>query len=227
MTEFLVALAIFVAAHLIPATPRLRAGLIVLLGRSGYLAAFSLLSLLLLGWVVLEAQRADAVWLWDPAPWQWLVPFLAMPVAVFLVVAGLIEPNALSISLRNGTKPGAIVSVTRHPVLWGFLIWALSHIPPNGTLVALIMFGGMALFSAAGFRLLDRKARRRLGEERWRSLSAGTSVVPFAALVSGRSRPARPRPLILAGVVTLALYGWFVLQGHGLLIGIDPMAGLP
>jgi uncharacterized membrane protein len=178
VTEFTLALAIFLAAHLIPASPGLRSRLIIATGRTTYLVAYSILSLGLLGWLVLAAQRAETIVLWDPAPWQWHVPFLAMPVAAFLLIAGLMWPNPLSISLRSGEETGPIVAITRHPVLWGFLIWAASHIPANGTLVAVLLFGGMATFSMLGFFLVDRKARKR-----WGARSAGTSIVPFTALL--------------------------------------------
>jgi uncharacterized membrane protein len=226
MIEFCVALATFLAAHLIPASRGLRPRLILSMGRTAYLTVYSILSLVLLGWLIMASQRADTVWLWDPAPWQWHVPFIAMPVAAFLFVAGLLSANPLSISVRGGSEPGPITAVTRHPVLWAFLLWAAAHIPPNGTAVALLLFGAMALFSLLGFILLDVKARRRLGPERWRELAVGTSALPFAALLSGRARWRSVRPLVVPALIAAALYAWFVLQGHALLIGVDPLAGI-
>jgi uncharacterized membrane protein len=226
MTEFSLALSVFLAAHLIPASPGLRSRLIATMGRTTYLSAYSVLSLGLLAWLILAAQRAETVLLWHPAPWQWHVPFLAMPVAAFLLIAGLAWPNPLSISLRSGEEPGPIVAVTRHPVLWGFLIWAASHIPANGSLVAVLLFGGMAAFSMLGFFLLDLKARKRMGSERWRTRSDGTSIVPFKALLQGRAPWTPLRPLMLPALVAILAYAWFVLQGHALLIGPDPLAGL-
>ena len=224
MTEFALALGAFLAAHLIPASPGLRARLVARLGRGVYLALYSILSIMLLAWLVVAAQRADTVALWNPAPWQWWLALALMPWAIFLLVAGLLAPNPLSISFRAGAEPGAVVAVTRHPVLWGFLIWAATHIPPNGDLVSVILFGGMAAFSVLGFAILDAKARRRLGPEPWSRLSRATSIVPFAAATSGKARLRADRSLILAGTASAALYLWFVLQGHRLLIGRDPLA---
>jgi uncharacterized membrane protein len=226
MIEFCVALTAFLAAHLIPASRGLRAHLILLMGRTAYLTVYSILSLALLGWLIVAAQRAETVWLWEPAPWQWHVPFIAMPMATFLLVAGLLSANPLSISLRGGTEPSPITTITRHPVLWAFLIWAAAHIPPNGSVVALLLFGAMALLSLLGFVLLDAKARKRLGPERWRELAAETSILPFAALLSGRARWNALRSLVLPALMAAAVYVWFVLQGHALLIGPDPLAGL-
>lgn len=226
MSEFALALAAFLAAHSVPAAPRLRARLVGRFGRGAYLAAYSALSLALLAWLVAAARRADTVPLWQPARWQWCVPLAVMPFALFLVVAGLIEPNPLSVTLRGGGTPGPVVAITRHPVPWGFLLWAASHVPPNGDLVSAVLFGAMAAFSLAGFALLDAKARRRLGPERWREMSRRTSVTPFFALMVGHTTFAPTRRSLLVAAVALFLYAWLLAQGHALLIGPDPLVSL-
>ncbi len=123
-------------------------------------------------------------------------------------------------------RAGPITAITRHPVLWGFLLWAASHVPPNGDLVAVVLFGTMVAFSLVGFVLLDAKARRRLGPARWRAMSRATSVLPFVALLSGRATLAPSRGSLIALASALALYAWFLAQGHALLIGPDPLASL-
>jgi uncharacterized membrane protein len=105
-------------------------------------------------------------------------------------------------------------------------LWAASHIPPNGDVVSAILFGFVASLAVAGFFTLDRRTRRRLGDDRWRQLSRATSIVPFAALITGRARIQTWRPLILAAAAAAAAYAWFVLHGHRLMIGIDPLVGL-
>ncbi|MGH1571703.1 NnrU family protein [Methylobacterium sp. P31] len=226
MSEFGLALAAFLAAHSVPAAPRLRSRLIGRFGRHAYLSAYSAVSLILLVWLTAATHRADTVPLWQPARWQWCVPLAAMPFALFLIVAGLLEPNPLSVTLRVGDEPGSVVAITRHPVLWGFLLWAASHIPPNGDLVSVVLFGTMATFSLAGLVLLDAKARRRLGPKRWQAISRTTSVVPFAALLAGRTTFTPSRRSLLAAALALSLYAWFLAQGHALLIGPDPLSSL-
>lgn len=224
MNEFAAALTVFLAAHAIPASPQVRAGLVGLLGRGPYLAGYSLLSTGLLAWLVVAVQRADTVVLWAPSPWQWHLALLVMPLALFLIVAGLLASNPLSVSLRPGCKPGTICAVSRHPVLLGFLLWALAHIPPNGDLSSVIFFGTMAAFAAAGMPVLDAKARRQLGREQWETLRRPTSVLPFGALLAGRVSAKGLQRLIPSAVVAGLLYTWFLLQGHALLIGPDPLA---
>ncbi|MCP8938055.1 NnrU family protein [Alsobacter sp. SYSU M60028] len=226
MTEFVLALSAFMVAHLVPALPGVRARLVATAGRTAYLAVYSILSLVLLGWIVVAAGRADVVELWAPAAWQWLAPVVAMPISLALIFTGLVEPNPLSISLLQGERPAAVIAITRHPLPWGFLIWALAHVPPNGRLVPLILFGSMAALAAAGLPLLDRKARARLGEAEWRRLNLGASSIPFAAMLAGRAR-LRPTPAFAAALLaSLAFYAWFLLAGHAWLIGPDPWSGL-
>ncbi|WP_349369272.1 NnrU family protein [Salinarimonas sp.] len=212
MLEFAAALLVFLLAHSLPARLGLKDRLVARVGRGPYLAGYSILSVALLAWLVDAARRAPVVPLWYPAPWQAWIPLLAMPVAAVLLVAGLVQPNPLSITLRAGETPGAIVRLTRHPVLWGFLVWALSHVPPNGDLVSLVLFGGMAAFAALGMPLLDRRARLRLGDARWRALAKpGVTGAGWSGLA-------------LAALAALALYAWFLVHGHAWLIGVDPTA---
>ncbi len=226
MTELAVAIGAFLAAHMIPSVPGLRDRLIGAVGRGPYMAGYSILSLVLLAWVVVAALRADTIPLWNPAPWQGWVPLLVMPSALWLLFAGLASPNPLSVTMRKTGQPapGGIVAVTRHPVLWGFSLWGLSHVPPNGHLAALILFGGVALFGFLGMRMLDRRSRRTLGP-RFDEFAASTSIVPFAAVLAGRAR-LDPPALFPAAVAALVVYTWFLLHGHLWLIGRDPLAGL-
>ncbi|MCB1441644.1 MAG: NnrU family protein [Methyloceanibacter sp.] len=229
MAEFLLAISAFIAAHVIPPMPPIRAFLIGRIGRPLYFLAYSLLSLALLAWIVVAARRAPYIALWDPAPWQALVAVALMPLAFWLIVAGLAEPNPLSITLRRagpGFVPGPIVTITRHPVLWGFMIWAAAHIPANGDVVSLILFGGMFVLALGAIPTLDRRARRQLGEHSWQALAQITSTVPFAALLR-RKTTLRPDGLFaISTAVAVLAYFWFLLEGHRILIGLSPLARL-
>jgi len=228
MTEFLVVLVVFFLAHVVPPLPPVRAFLIGAVGRRAYVIGYSVVSLVLIAWVIAAALGAPFIPLWPAEAWQDFVPLVAMPFAAWFLIGGLAEPNPLSISMRANESLvlGPMTAITRHPVLWGFLLWAASHIPPNGNLVAVILFGGVAIFALLGMARSDARARRRLGEAHWRQLAQSTSILPFIALARGRSRIPTLLPLVLSGALALAVTAWFVLQGHALLIGIDPLARL-
>lgn len=224
MGAFLASLALFVALHSIPAMPAIRGRLMDSIGRSAYFTCYSVVSILALYLVFRTGFSLDYVPLWDAAPWQARLTLLTAPIGLFLVSAGLISRNPFSITLLsdNGTA-GAIVSVTRHPVLVGFLVWAAGHLAPNGDLRSVILFGLLALFSLGGIAMQERRARKRLGP-RFEQEGRSTSILPLAALAAGRTRP-RVDGAFLYGLFISALVTFLLLAGwHELLIGVDPLA---
>lgn len=222
VAQFLLAFAVFLALHSVPAVPAVRQRLVDLVGRKTYLVLYSLVSLLVLAWVFHATLTAEYVPLWEPAAWQAWVTLIAAPVGIFFVLAGLISANPLSVSARAGDTAGAIVAITRHPVLWGFFLWSAGHMVPNGDLRSLVLFGGFAVFAAAGVFTLDRRARKRLGAE-WSQKAASTSILPFGAVLSGRASIAVDRPMAVAAILTAALAWLLLAGGHGLLFGADPL----
>lgn len=228
MIEFALALSAFLAAHILPARLGLRAWAVAGIGERAYLAAYSLLSIALLAWLISAAVRAPAIPLWPTTPGAYHAALALMLPASILLVAGAASPNPLSVGFSargyDPARPG-IVGVTRHPLLWGFALWAVAHLIPNGDLVSLIMFAGFALFALLGMAIVDRRKRRQLGGE-WHRLAAATAAVPFAAWRRTR-RALRWRP----GDLTLALFGGAALYAlllwlHPRVIGPDPAAVL-
>lgn len=225
MIELGLALSAFLITHLLPAWPGLRAALIARLGKRLYLSLYGLVSLATLIWVIAAALRAPVIILWWPAGWQAWITLILSPLALFLIVAGLLSANPLSLTLfPSADRPaGAILRVTRHPIFWGALIWALSHIPPNGDLRSFALFTILAALAASGFWLGDRRSKRRLGEE-WDTLAAGTSILPFAATLAGRNLLGIDKPMLVALAVSALLTAWLLMGGHAALFGVDPVA---
>jgi len=227
--RFLGVLAVFLIAHVIPAMPAVRRSLKARLGAGGFLAAYSVLSLLLFSWLIREALLAPYIPLWLPgAPGRWVAVVL-MPLTLVLLGASVLAPNPLSIAFVDRpwtpTRPGA-VAITRHPILWGLSLWGLAHVPANGHVVGLILFGGLGVFALIGMAITEKRKQAVLGGEAWQALAGPTSIVPFGAILGGRaSWPADP--LTLAGAaVGLAAAAFMLVWGHVWLFGRDPLAGL-
>ncbi|MCB9949059.1 MAG: NnrU family protein [Rhodospirillaceae bacterium] len=229
MIEFAVALGLFLAAHVVPTRPALRRRLAGTLGERVYLGLYSLLSILLLGWVIFAAIRAPYVELWPPAPWQAIVSLAMMPLSLALLGAAVVQPNPLSVATARGAfdtvRPG-IVAVTRHPLLWGFALWGVAHLPPNGDVVSVVLFGAMTAFAGLGMWAVERRRRRELGPSRWAELAGATSVMPFAALANGRAGLPRDLRCWLGIAAGLGVYALLVLGGHVWLFGVDPLGRL-
>lgn len=141
----------FLGAHLIPAAPAPRGWLIARLGRHGYLAAFSLLSVALLIWLIRAAGAAPHVPLWDTGgAGPWLVN-LAMPLAILIALAA----------------PGM------SGLIAAFAIWAAAHLVANGDLAHVALFGGMLVFALSG---LVRSGWPRLRWPGWPRLALALLV---------------------------------------------------
>lgn len=224
MSEFLSALTIFLAAHLVPAVPPVRRRLVAGLGERRYLIAYSTVSVLLLAWVIIALLRAPYVHLWVPPVAAHWAAVVLMPFSFIFLAAGLWEPNSLSVTLAtrpfDPQRPG-IVGVTRHPVLWGFGLWAAAHAAVNGALAPFILFGGMTAFAFGGMMMVDKKRKKSLGTKEWHRLAARTSILPFAA---GRGMGAVLTRRTLAGaVVGLGTYFLFLFWAHRALFAYDPL----
>ena len=145
------------------------------------------------------------------------------------MTTAIFQPNPLSITFSrrsfNREKPG-IVAITRHPVLWSFGLWAASHIPPNGDLVSLILFGLLAMFAFLGMARMDKKMREKLGDRHWQQLAADTSILPFAAILAGRAKWPMDRAFNLTFLTGILLYALFLLYAHHRLFGVAPLERL-
>ncbi|MEM7321147.1 MAG: NnrU family protein, partial [Pseudomonadota bacterium] len=134
--EFGLAIVSFFLSHTVPAQAGIRDHLTDRLGQRGYAVIYSLVSLLILGWVLSAAGRAPYVQVIPP--WEILrwAPLVLMPFACLVAVAGMLVQNPFSFGGLGRTafdpdNPG-ILAVTRHPLLLALLIWSLAHMLANG-----------------------------------------------------------------------------------------------
>ncbi|CAO3458846.1 NnrU family protein, required for expression of nitric oxide and nitrite reductases (Nir and Nor) [Azospirillum argentinense] len=209
----------------ISSTP-LRAALVGRLGEKPYLGLYSLVSALAFWWLVAAYNAAPFVPVWPPAGGLAWVPVLLVPVALFLLVAGLTTPNPTSVGqerlLTGGREPvRGILRVTRNPFLWGVGLWAVAHMVPNGDLASLILFGTLALLALGGSVLIDAKLARRLGAA-WDRYAARTSNLPFAAILAGRQSLVWTEIGWWRPAVALLFYGG-LLHLHRMLFGVSPL----
>ena len=220
MAQLIIAIAVFLAAHVVPAATGLRGYLIARLGRPVYIALYSAVSLATLAWVIWAARTAPYVELWAPGRTTALVPIVLLLPACVLLVAGTARPNPLSVSFRAGlpaARNSGIAGVLRHPILWAFFLWAASHLVANGDVVSVILFGGLALFSLAGMKRLEVRARARLPEADYAVAVAATSGSPGQRL----RRAACPATLWQLGAGAVLYLG--LLHLHGPVIGVAPL----
>ncbi|WP_324754993.1 NnrU family protein [Roseovarius sp. Pro17] len=218
--EFAAAFAAFFITHSLPMRPKIRAKLVGLVGRRGFLTLYSVLSLGMLAWLIVAAANAPYVVLWHRAPWQTWVPLFAMAGVCALLCLSIARPNPLSFGgarndLFDPAHPG-IIRLVRHPLLLALTLWAAAHLVANGDLAHVILFGVFAGFALLGMRIVDRRKRREMGAGQWAALRAQIASGPLMP------RPASWRGGALRLMLAGGLYAVLIAL-HPALLGVTPL----
>jgi uncharacterized membrane protein len=178
------ATAAFLVTHFVSSTP-LRAALAGAIGEWPYRGLYSLVAFATLGWMI---------WAYAAAPRELLfagfreIAFVLMPIALVLIACGYYRnPTMVGADklLRSEDPARGIIRITRHPIMWGVMLWAAAHIVARGDLKALIFFGGFIVLAGLGTILLDQ---RKKSNPDWARFAAVTSHLPFVAVLQGRNR---------------------------------------
>jgi uncharacterized membrane protein len=232
LNQLILAVLAFVGGHFLLSSRAMRENLVERLGNGGFRIAYSAVAAATLAWIVLAYKNAPYIEVWSPPAFFSHIMLVIMPVAVFLVVAGVTTRSPTAVGGDQFDQPdpnvpnSGILRVTRHPFLWGVALWALAHLLVNGDAAAIILLIGMLILCLGGMAHIDARRAASMGPA-WGPIQMTTSAIPFAALLSGRTSMDWAgigwwRPL-LALVVFLAL-----LLSHRWVIGVSPlpMAGV-
>jgi uncharacterized membrane protein len=216
--------ALFLGSHLGLSSATVRGWLVGRFGEQRFLGLYSLIALLtLVVMSVAYAQASHHLYLWPPGPGVRHLPLLFMPVAFFLIAGGVLIPNPSAVGMegRLGQEEPAtgVLRITRHPMMWGILVWAMAHILANGDQASLLFFGGFLLTALLGSLHLDRRMVATQGE-RWQRVVAVTSYLPFAAILAGR-QTLRWAELRWPAALGLGLFVLLLLL-HQSLFGVRP-----
>ena len=133
MMGLVAATAAFLIAHFVTSTP-LRAKLVGAIGEWPYRGLYSLVAFITLGWMIWAYAGAPREPLWSGIR---EIPRILMPVAFVLLACGfwrnptLVGADKL---LKSEDPARGIIRITRHPIMWAFMLWAAAHIIARGDL---------------------------------------------------------------------------------------------
>lgn len=178
LTSLLAASIAFVGGHLVMSHP-LRAMLVQRLGDKGFLGVYSLVSFAAFGWMVLAFRAAPAERA-APQPGAWIAASVLTIVALVLFLGSFRGNPALPetpVETVASTEPEGVFLVTRHPMMWGFALWAMAHMLLFWSTRTLIMAGAILVLALLGAHLQDRKKKTLLGQA-WHRWEAQTSYWP-------------------------------------------------
>jgi uncharacterized membrane protein len=207
----------FLLTHLVSGTP-LRAKLVAALGEWPYRGVYSAAAFITLGamiWAYIAAPREP---LWSGPR---ILPAIVVPFAFILIACGYFRnPTMVGADklLKSDDPARGIIRITRHPIMWGLMLWSGAHIVAGGETRSLVFFGGLFLVAFLGTLSMDRRKRANPDFVRF---AAVTSHLPFLAIAQGRNRLVWreigwKRPLI--GVAVFALFFF----AHPWLFGTRP-----
>ena len=182
-TMLVVASVAFVGTHFLM-SHALRSGMVGALGEKGFAGVYSIVSFLTLGWMIWAYPMASAA---APSPyWEvgragWAVAAVLMWIGSILFMGSQRRNPALPRPGKQILKiddPSGVFAITRHPMMWGFALWAIVHAIVNSTLASLILSFAIAFLALVGAAMQDRKKEALLGDL-WRDWKAKTSFIPY------------------------------------------------
>ena len=216
---------LFVLGHLGLSAHAIRGPAVAKLGNNGFQGIYSLVAFAAMGLMVWGFHVAPFIELWSLGRWSRWVPIVTMPIAVFLMVCGFSTKSATAVGqesvLKEKPGPQGIFRITRHPALWGFALWGATHLIPNGDIASSLLFVAIFVLSIAGMLHIDSRRKMALGDQ-WDQYAAQTSLIPFAAIVSGRASLSLREIGIVRLLVSIVIYVG-ILHSHRLLIGVSAL----
>ncbi|TCD06598.1 MFS transporter [Erythrobacteraceae bacterium CFH 75059] len=197
--------ATLVATHLTLSHP-LRPPLVRLLGERGFLLVYSAIALAAVWWMARAFRAAPAGDLGQAsgvAGWV-AASILTVPaLALFLgsLRANPALPRGAAADLA-GRRAQGVFRVTRHPMMWGFALWAAAHIALLWSWRTMIVAAAVMVLALVGAAGQDRKKRRLLGDG-WRAWEERTTFAPRL-----RALPAIGWPLWIGATVLWLAVTW-------------------
>jgi uncharacterized membrane protein len=224
MESLIAACIAFVGFHFLLSHP-LRKPLAGAIGEAPFLGFYSLVALLTFGWMIVafRAIPPEPLW-WNVGDMGWTAASAAMLIGSILFAGSLIGNPALpnpSGAAPHIREPHGVFRITRHPMMWGFAIWALVHLAVFPTLANAVLTATILILALVGAALQDRK-KIALQPQSWPDWQARTAFVPFAAQFAGN------KPWTLGGA-TAILGGtilWFAATWAHTLLGGAMAAGI-
>ncbi len=227
LTALLLAMVGFVGGHFLLSWPPVRSRLVAALGEKPFLAAYSLVSALFLIWAIMAYGDAPFVGIWELGVAGRALATALMPIALILAAVGLTTPNPTIVGGERfddaNQAARGIVTITRHPFLWGATLWAIAHLAANGDAASAMLFGGILILSLGGMVAIDHKRALRLGDA-WQAFAAKTSRIPFAAAAAGRVKIDWKGVGLWRVALGVVIYAILVFS-HGWLFGVSVIPG--
>jgi uncharacterized membrane protein len=174
---------LFVGSHF-AMSHTLRAAMVKMFGRNGFMGVYSIISIALLIWMVLAFRAMPAgVALWYVGDIMWGISSFLTLIAAILYAGSmsgnpaLPSPGAAELA---GRLPKGVFLVTRHPMMWSFALWGFAHILIAPRIDVFLFIGSIIFLALAGAKAQESKKSAVMGVE-WEMWLRRTNFIPRPA----------------------------------------------
>lgn len=196
----------------------LRGALVKAIGEGPFLGLYSLVAAGCIAWMVLAFRAAPAADLGGATGEAgWIVSTALTLPALVLFLASLWRNPALpnpGAAQTVAREPTGVFAVTRHPMMWGFALWALSHLLLWWSWRTMIVASAVLILALAGAHFQDRKKEALMGAA-WTEWEAKTSYWPRWSKLFGAGAM-----LWLATIAAWLLVTWLHIPTGGAPAGV-------
>lgn len=195
---------LFVGSHFLISHP-LRASLVGRFGANGFMAVYSVVSLITFVWMIIAFGRVPkADGFWPVGDVVWIVASVLTLVAAVLFAGSFIRNPSLPgvPSALAAQTPSGVFKATRHPMMWGFALWGVGHILVAPRIDNFIFAGSLIFLALAGSKAQEIKKRSLMGGQWAQWLRRTHFVVRPAALLRAGIGP------WVAGILIWTIATW-------------------
>ena len=179
LTSLAAASIAFVGTHFALSHP-LRAPIVGAIGEGAFRGLYSLVAAGCMIWMYLAFKAAPGADLGGSGEIGWAIAtLLTLPALVLFLGSlkgnpALPAPGALRAAARD---PAGVFAGTRHPMMWGFALWAVAHLVLWWSWRTVIVALAILILALVGARLQDRKKELLMGTS-WTGWERRTSYWP-------------------------------------------------
>ena len=206
----------FVGTHFAMSHP-LRAPMVKALGDLGFQVAYSVVSIATLVWVYFAFKAAPPADLPGSGDIGWIIATILTLPAMVLFAGSVANNPAMPAPQADEwarAEPTGAFRVTRHPMMWAFALWALSHIVLFWSLRTTVTALSMGILALVGARLQDRKKEALMGDA-WQVWESRRSYWPrWGALPGVGAMP------WAVGLILFIFFSWLHMPLGGIPAGI-------
>lgn len=215
LVQLIAASIAFVGSHFAMSHP-LRAPMVKLFGEKLFPAIYSVVSAAAMVWMYLAftAIETPNLPLWQGfGDISWGLASVLTLLAMVLFAGSFIGNPALpapGAEKAARAEPTGVFRVTRHPMMWAFALWAISHIIAAPTDRTLVVATAVLLLALVGSHMQDRKKQVLMGDA-WAEWESKTSYWPRLGSIFGAGAVAWIGGLVLwlaLSWVHIPLGGW-------------------